>query len=99
MSRAVERGQGGAEYQGPSPLGKTRIGFACQCFVLVLVFKSAQGISHRYADPNQQVLKFDLQKKSHGLLIVTSMDVLRRGAGNFGHDPSLGKFVDFFQNF
>ena len=42
------------------------------CFVLVLVFKPAQGISHRYADRNQQVLEWNPppQKNGHCLLML-----------------------------
>ena len=39
------------------------------------------------------------KKKGHRLLIAASMDVLPRDAGNFSHDPSLGKFSNFFRVF
>ena len=63
--------------------------------MLVLVFIPTQGMLQRHGDRNQQVLEFDLQKKGHHLLIAASMDVLPRGPGDFNHDPSLGKFLDF----
>ena len=83
--RAVKRGQG------------VLITQALARFVLILVFRLAQEISHQYGDRNQQVVEFDLQKKGHRLLIAASMDVSARGAGNFSHDPSLGKISNFFQ--
>ena len=43
------------------------------------VFIPAQEVSHRHANQRQQVLRFDLQKKGHRLLIVVFMDVLPRG--------------------
>ena len=38
-------------------------------------------------------------KKYHRLQIAAFMNVLPRGAGNFRHDPSPGKFSDSFQDF
>ena len=71
--RAVEKGQqGSTEYPGPSCC-QTQCGLVLlvTCFVLVLVFRPAQGISHRYADRNQQVLECDSPKKSgHRLLML-----------------------------
>ena len=65
------------------------------CFVLVLAFRPAQKIFSRYGDQNQQVVEFDLQKKTHRLLIAAFMDIFPRGAGDFSQDQSLEKFLDF----
>ena len=41
------------------------------------------------------MLEVDLRKKSHLLLVAAPMKLLPLGSGNFGHDFSLGKFLDF----
>ena len=69
------------------------------CVVVVLVFRPAKEIFHRYADQCLQALQFHLQKKGPRLLIAASVDVLPRGSGDFGHDPSLGKFSVFTRSF
>ena len=40
-------------------------------------------------------LRLISKKIGHLLLIAASMELLAHGSGNFGHDPSFGKFLDF----
>ena len=40
------------------------------------------------------VLEVYLRKKGHLLLIAASMKLLPNGSGSFGHNSSLGKFLD-----
>ena len=94
--RSVEGGgQRGTEHPGPESLkgpallsNRTRDGFG--------IYTCSEYFPSVWRSKLASVL-FDLQKKrrSHRMLIATSVDVLPCGADNFSLDPSLGRVSDY----
>ena len=77
----------------------TRIGFAshvcCSGFWQLDLLKEFQINMQMKVSKRFSLISKKKRKKDHGMLVAAAMDVLLRVSGDFGHDPSLGKFSDF----